>query len=259
MLLQKKGFPQDDELVLCTVTKVQFHSIFVNLDEYGKSGMIHISEVSPGRIRNIRDFVREDKKIVCKVLRVNEERGHIDLSLRRVAETQKRLKLDEIKQEQKAEKILEFIAKDLNIPLKKLFEDISDNVLKKYHSLYDFFQRVVSDNGTINDAGLDEKTAKALDEAIKLRIKEANVEVEDKLKLTSYASNGIEVIKEALSKASEGGNKNISTRYLGGGLYRLAASAKTYKEAEKIMEKASRNVLEYLEENDGTGEFVKAQ
>ncbi|MEK6948847.1 MAG: S1 RNA-binding domain-containing protein, partial [Nanoarchaeota archaeon] len=59
MLLQKKGFPQEDELVLCTVTKVEFHSVFVTLDEYGKGGMIHISEVSPGRIRNIRDFVRE--------------------------------------------------------------------------------------------------------------------------------------------------------------------------------------------------------
>ena len=84
MLLKKEGFPEEDELVMCTVTQVQFHSVFVTLDEYDKGGMIHISEVSPGRIRNIRDFVREGKKIVCKVLRVNEEKGHIDLSLRRV-------------------------------------------------------------------------------------------------------------------------------------------------------------------------------
>ncbi len=259
MLLQKKGFPEEDELVLCTVTMVQFHSVFVNLDEYGKSGMIHISEVSPGRIRNIRDFVREDKKVVCKVLRVHEDRGHIDLSLRRVAETQKRLKLDEIKQEQKAEKILEFVAKYLNIPLKKLFEDVSNNVLNKYISLYEFFQKVASDSSAINDAGLDEKTAKALEEAIKLRIKEVNVEIEGKLKLTSYAPDGVEVIKGALSKARENDDKSINIRYLGGGLYRIAANAKTYKEAEKIMKKASENVLEYLEENDGKGEFVKAQ
>ena len=110
MLLKKEDFPEEDELVMCTVTKVQFHSVFVRLDEYDKSGMIHISEVSPGRIRNIRDFVKESKKIVCKVLGITKEKGHIDLSLRRVTETQKRNKVDEIKQQQKAEKILEFVS-----------------------------------------------------------------------------------------------------------------------------------------------------
>lgn len=260
MLLQKKGFPQEDEFVLCTVTKVQFHSIFVNLDEYGKSGMIHISEVSPGRIRNIRDFVKEDKKVVCKVLRVNEEKGHIDLSLRRVAETQKRLKLDEIKQEQKAEKILEFVAKDLNITLKKLFEDAIEIAFKKYSSLYEFFQQVAADSSAIKDTGLDPKVSKALEEAIKLRIKEANVQVEEKLKLISYAPDGVEIVKRALSQAQEmDQNGNISIIYLGGGVYRVAVNAKNYKEAEKIMEKASETIFEYLRKNDGKGELVKVQ
>ena len=142
MLLKKKGFPEDDELVLCTITKVQFHSVFANIDEYGKGGMIHISEVSPGRIRNIRDYVKEGKKVVCKVLRIDEEKGHIDLSLRRVTETQRRKKVDEMKQEQKAEKILEFVAKDTKLDTKKLFVDISANISKKYASLYEFFQQV---------------------------------------------------------------------------------------------------------------------
>ena len=75
MLFKKQDFPEEGDLVLCTVTSVQFHSVFVDMDEYGKGGMIHISEVSPGRIRNIRDFVKEGKKIVCKVLRINQEKG----------------------------------------------------------------------------------------------------------------------------------------------------------------------------------------
>ena len=144
MLLTKKGFPEEDELVMCTVTKVQFHSVFVNLDEYGESGMIHISEVSPGRIRNIRDFVKEGKKVVCKVLRVNEDKGHIDLSLRRVTETQRRTKVDEIKQQQKAEKILEFVAKDLNLDTKKLLEEITENISKKYNSPFMLHIKIVA-------------------------------------------------------------------------------------------------------------------
>jgi len=259
MLLQKKGFPEEDELVMCTVTKVQFHSVFTSMDEYGKSGMIHISEVSPGRIRNIRDFVKEGKKIVCKVLRINMERGHIDLSLRRVTETQKRKKVDEIKQEQKAEKILEFISKDLKVDVKKLFIDVSDNISKKYDSLYDFFQQVVADSNAIKDAGVDAKTGKKLEEAIKSRIKEVKVKIESKLKLTSFAADGVEVVKEALKRAEEVGKEDILIKYLGAGSYNVTVNCKDYKEAEKILETASEKALEYIRKNDGEGELIRVK
>jgi len=257
MLLQKKGFPEEDELVLCTITKVQFHSVFSILDEYDKSGMIHISEVSPGRIRNIRDFVKEGKKVVCKVLRINEERGHIDLSLRRVTETQKRNKINEIKQEQKAEKIIEYVAKDLNEPVKKLFDDIINNISKKYNSLYEFFQQVVSNNDAIKDSGLDVKTTKRLEEAIKSRIKEAGVKVEGKLKLESYALDGVGLVKETLKIMEKIGNDNISIKYLGAGTYNISVKAKDYKEAERILEEASEMGLEHIRKNDGEGEFMR--
>ena len=59
MLFKKKGIPEDSELVLCTVTKIYPHCVFLSLDEYEhKSGMAHISEISPGRIRNIGDYVK---------------------------------------------------------------------------------------------------------------------------------------------------------------------------------------------------------
>ena len=103
MLYHKDGFPEENEAVMCTVTSVQYNSVFCTLDEYGKSGMIHISEVAPGRIRNIRDYVIEGKKVVCKVLRTDLERGHIDLSLRRVSEGQRRNLNMLLKQEQQAE------------------------------------------------------------------------------------------------------------------------------------------------------------
>lgn len=259
MLLTKKGFPEEDELVMCTVTKVQFHSVFASLDEYGKSGMIHISEVSPGRIRNIRDFVKEGKKVVCKVLRVNEDKGYIDLSLRRVTETQRRSKVDEIKQQQKAEKILEFVAKDLNLDTKKLLEGITENISKKYTSLYEFFQQIAGDNDAIKDAGVDARTTKNLEEAIKSRIKETGVKVEGKLKLTSFAADGVGIIKEALNKAMKVSKEGISIKYLGAGSYNLAVNAKDYKEAEKLLKEASEKALEYVNKNDGQGDFVRAE
>ena len=259
MLLQKGGFPEEDELVMCTITKVQFHSVFANLDEYGKSGMIHISEVSPGRIRNIRDFVKEGKKVVCKILRIDTDKGHIDLSLRRVTETQRRSKIDEIKQEQKAEKILEFVAKDVKIDVKKLFEELSENISKKYASLYEFFQQIVTDNNAIKDANIDAKIAKNLEEAVKSRIKAVIVRIEGKLKLTSYASNGVDIVKEALKKAEESAKENVSIKYLGAGSYNLVVNAGYYKEAEKILKDSTESALDYVRKNEGEGEFIRVE
>src|SRR3990167_5178204 len=115
MLFKKQGFPEEGDLILCTVTSVQFHSVFVDLDEYGRNGMIHISEVAPGRIRNIRDYVKENKKVVCKVLKINREKGYIDISLRRVNEKEKKRKIEEMKREQLAEKIAEQAAAKLGL------------------------------------------------------------------------------------------------------------------------------------------------
>ena len=259
MLLKKEGYPEEDELVICTITKVQFHSVFAKIDEYDKSGMIHISEVSPGRIRNIRDFVKEGKKVICKVLRISTEKGHIDLSLRRVTETQKRSKVNEIKQQQKAEKIIEFIAKDLKQDTSKLFHSINEDVLKKHDSLYEFFQNVVVDSSVLNDINVDTKTLKKLEEAIKSRIKEASVKIEGKLKLLSYAYNGIDIVKEALKAAEEKGQGKVTIKYLGAGSYNVRVNAKDYKEAEKLIKEVTEEAIGYVEKNEGNGEFIRME
>ena len=56
MIFKKNNYPENNELIVCTVKKVLPHSVFCNLDEYNHEGMIHISEVAPGRIRNMPDF-----------------------------------------------------------------------------------------------------------------------------------------------------------------------------------------------------------
>ncbi|MBW2974859.1 translation initiation factor IF-2 subunit alpha [Candidatus Woesearchaeota archaeon] len=256
MLLKKEGFPEEDEFVLCTTTSIFHHGVFVNLDEYGKGGMIHISEVSPGRIRNIRDFVREGKKIVCKVLRINEEKGHIDLSLRRVNERQKKEKINEIKQEQKAEKIIEFVARKLGTDVKKLYDEISPKIFKKYSLVHHCFEDVARENMSLEKFVQDEKTAALLTESIKERMKPVEVFIGGELKLHSYSENGVEIIKTALSKGLE--KPDVTIMYEGAGRYKIRAKAGEYKDAEKILEKSTTAILKFLEKNGGEGQFIRS-
>ena len=68
------------DIVLCTVERIEKTIVFVKIEDENKDleGSIIMSEVAPGRIRNIRNYVVPKKKIVCKVLRISGNR--IDLS-----------------------------------------------------------------------------------------------------------------------------------------------------------------------------------
>ena len=257
MLLKKQDFPEEGDLVLCTVTSVQFHSVFVNIDEYGKLGLIHISEVSPGRIRNIRDFVKEGKKVVCKVLRINKEKGHIDLSLRRVNESEKRRKIEEIKKEQNAEKIIEIAAGKIGIKTEELYKEVSEKILENYGSLHEFFEEVSKNEKILENFDINKKYLKYIDETVKQRIKPSEVEIKGKLKITTYAPNGIDIIKESLKKAEEAGRDRISINYLGSGLYRLKVKAGDYKEAERLMKDATDNAIGYVAKHAGMAQFER--
>ena len=151
MLYKLKGFPEQDEIVLCKVTKIFPNSVFVDLLEYGKQGMVHISEVSPGRIRNLRDFVSENRQIICKVLSVNEEREHIDLSLRRVNSSQRKEKLEEVKQELKAENLIQMLSKKLGQPIEKIYQKVAEKVLKDYSYLYLCFRDVAAEEASLEE------------------------------------------------------------------------------------------------------------
>ncbi len=253
MFYRKRGLPQEGEIVLCTVTSIKHHSVFVYLDVYRIDGLIHISEVSAGRIRNIRDYVKEGKKVVCKVLRVKQQRKQVDLSLRRVTDTQRREKVSEIKQEQKAEKIIEHVAHVMEEEPKKVYKEVYGKIRESYMTLHEFFQDVVDDETTIEEFEIHEKVAPHLEEAIRKRIKPTEVTIKGILKLSSYDENGVEKIKTAVRKADV---KGVEIKYLGGGNYDLIVTAPDYKSAESIIKDASTNAIEHVSDN-GFGEFKR--
>ncbi len=239
------GFPEEDELVLCTITNIQPHSVFAQLDDFDKSGMIHISEISPGRIRNIRDFVSEGKKVVCKILRVNHEKGHIDLSLRRVTEVQKRQKQEQIKQEQKAEKIVESLAQQLKKPLNALYQEITEVLLKKYVYLFEAFSDVVENKTPLQQLGLKKEIAEPLTRLVLEKIKPKSVQIAGEACIQSYAENGVELVKNALVEAQKT-SAQLAVKYEGGGKYHFLVVAPDYKHAEKILTSATDILSRHL-------------
>ena len=137
----REEFPEEGELVVSTVRNVKTFGAFVSLDVYGgKEGFIHITEVASGWIKYIRDYVREGQKIVCKVLRVDPAKGHVDLSLKRVNEHQRREAIQRWKNEQKAEKLLSIVGEKLKIPAEDCQEKFGYDLVEKFGTLYKAFE-----------------------------------------------------------------------------------------------------------------------
>ena len=257
MFFSKHGFPDESELVTCTVTGIQYNSVFVKLDEYNMQGMIHISEISPGRIRNIRDYVKIGKVIVCVVLRVNRERGHIDLSLRRVNMGQRRKKLEQMKLEQKAEKIVEFVAKSEKTDFKQLYNKIMVAIADEYESLAEYFEDFIADRAKLEKTALPKKTLTLLEEIIRQRIKLPVVGINGVFTINAFEADGIDNIKIALKKVVSIDKDNIKLTYLGAGRYELNIIAPDYKKAEDILARSKDIIEETLGKLKGTIKFER--
>jgi len=208
------------DLVLCTVDRIIGTVVFVKIDGNGE-GSILISEIAPGRIRNLRDYVVPKKRIVCKVLRISGDR--IDLSLRRVTQKEKKEVLEQDKQEKSYISILKKI---LGEQAEKIIEKIN-----KQEKIYDFIEKSRDDSTELENI-IGKNESKKLLEIIKTQ-KHKSIAVKKEFSLSSTKPNGIELIKKTLGEI-----KNIEIKYISAGKYSMKIEGKDPKIADNQLKEA---------------------
>jgi len=218
---------QEGDLVLCTVIQIVKTTVFVKIENNGE-GTIVTSEIAPGRIRNLRDYVIPGKRIVCKVLKIGNE-GNIYLSLRRVSPKEHKEVMEIHEKERNSLSILRSV-------LKEKAEEVSEKI-KKSSSLNDFLQNCKTNPKELEKYMLKEdadKVCKILQDK-----KEKKVEIKKEFKLSSKKPDGIKIIKETLAVCQ--GNCEIS--YLAAGRYVIKMKSQDYKKANQ----ETNSVLEKIE------------
>ncbi len=203
------------DTVLCTVDRIVGTTVFVHLDNHGVEGSIVVSEISPGRIRNLRDFVVPKKKIVCKVLRTSK--GNVELSLRRVTLKEKNEVMNAYKQERRYKSILKSVlGNDTNKFLLNL-KDIS---------LSEFMSEAKSNPNVLNKY-LDKSKSEKISEILgKDKTKKSIVKKEISLKSTN--PQGLNDIKSLFESVQ----KNVEVLYISGGKYTLKVESSDLKKAD---------------------------
>ncbi len=205
---------EEGDIVLCTVDRVVGTVVFVKIEGDGE-GSIIFSEIAPGRIRNIRDYVVPMKKIVCKILRLNKNNMH--LSLRRVTQKERKERLDAFKQEKSYISMLKSILKE---KADKVLEEI-----QKKENIYDFFQEA-KENPKNLEKLVGKKDLEKILEILNAQ-KQKKILVKKELSLTTKNPNGLTQIKEIL-----GNLKAIKVKYISAGNYTLEIESEDPKKAD---------------------------
>lgn len=254
-----KELPEKGELVVCTVTKAKGFGAFVKLEEYpNKRGFIHIKEVASGWVKNIREYVREGQRIVCKVMDVDPSKGYVDLSLKRVNEHQKREKIQQWKNEQKAGKLLEMVGERIGKSLEECYEEFGYELIKKFGTLYTAFEETARDEKVLEEEGFEGDWVKHFIAIAKENIIIPYVEIKGYVEMSCDASDGIKYIREALKKIEEKKDEvEITVKYVSAPLYRVEVKAPDYKTAEKELKEKVTKAIEYIEKHNGRGKFIR--
>lgn len=85
--MYESRYPEVDMAVMIQVKTIADMGAYVSLLEYNNiEGMILFSELSRRRIRSVSSLIKVGRQEPVMVLRVDKEKGYIDLSKRRVSE-----------------------------------------------------------------------------------------------------------------------------------------------------------------------------
>jgi translation initiation factor 2 alpha subunit (eIF-2alpha) len=209
-----------EDIVLCTVEKIESNTVFVNVDEENRKGTIVISEIAPGRIRNIRDFVVPNKKIACKVLRIFPD--HLDLSLRRVSTKEKTEILNKYQLEQTSKSAL-----------RQILKEKAEQVISKIQGNFKLISEFII-NARENSKLIEEYIPKEFQDSIKKMIqkKKKEVEVKKTIELKCFDEpDGLVRIKKILLK-----KEDAEVNYISAGKFSLSVKAEDYKKANQILD-----------------------
>ncbi|WP_266076107.1 translation initiation factor IF-2 subunit alpha [Haladaptatus caseinilyticus] len=257
--MKYSGWPEPGELVVGKVDEIEDFGVFIDLEEYeDKRGLVHVSEVASGWIKNVRDHVTVGQTVVCKVFDVDESSQQIDLSIKDVNEHQHSDKIQDWKNEQKADKWMSLAFGEGMTD--EQYTQIANELYSEFGSIYDGFeQAAIHGSEALENTELSDEEIDSLVETARENVSVPYVNVTGYVDLRSPGKNGVDGIKEAL-KAAEGNGDipdevELDVTYVGAPEYRIKVRAPNYKTAEAQLEESVTRAKVAMDDVGGTADF----
>ncbi len=221
------------------------YGAFCILPEYNNlEAFLHVSEVAPRWIKNIHEFISEGQRYVVKVHHIDREKNQVDVSIKRVSEEEKKLKLELMQNEKRGAKLLE-----LSVEAAKAGVDAPTarkEIEAHFDDVYSCFKEVsLKGEDALKKVDLPKPLKAKIVEIAQKSIKKPVVEVHAIVTLVCYNPEGISSIRSALKVEDE-----VSVHYLGAPRYKISLSAPDYKSGEKRLLAVLEHIKTYSQKNN---------
>lgn len=247
-----KDRPEEGDLVVITVTDVDKNSAYAELDEYeGVKGLIHISEVSRSWVQDISKEMEEGEKTVAQVIEADDD--PVDLSIKRVNDTQKKEAMSRWNKEKKADKFVEELSEILGEDTEELYEKVVFPMQKEFGSSFRGFEIAVGEEDRLEEL-FDEEVVEAIQEVSRENINLKQEKLEGELEVEFRQGDGAERIREVFKELEDG----VEVKYVSAPTYSITAWGRNSRLAKKRMDEAVEVLREKVEEKTGKFEFSRA-
>ena len=196
-------YPEIESVVMVNVRNIADMGAYVSLLEYNNiEGMILLSELSRRRIRSIHKLIRVNRNEVVMVLRVDKEKGYIDLSKRRVSPEDIAACEDRFNKAKAVHGVLRHLAERRKYYLEDLYEKIGWPLYRKFGHAYDAFKLAISEDKNSGDPFADLEVPQDLKDDLKAyilrRLAPQPIKIRSDIEVSCFTYEGIDAIQEAL-------------------------------------------------------------
>jgi translation initiation factor 2 subunit 1 len=172
--------------------------------------MILLSELSRRRIRSINKLIRVGRTEIVVVMRVDQEKGYIDLSKRRVS-PEDIAKCEEKYNKSKAvHSIMRHVSETCKIRLEDLYNKFGWDLYTRFGHAYYAFKLMITDaDKVLAPYELPEEVKETLLSNISRRLTPQPIKLRADLEVTCFSYEGIDAIKESLKAGEAVGSEEM--------------------------------------------------
>jgi len=252
-------YPEVESLVMVNVRHIADMGAYVSLLEYNNiEGMILLSELSRRRIRSIHKLIRVNRQEVVLVLRVDRDKGYIDLSKRRVAPEDIIKCEDRYNKAKHVHAVLRHIAESRKLYLEDLYEKVGWPLYRKYGHAYDAFKLALQvDDGLeedpFNSVDIPEDLKDDIKTYIRRKLAPQPVKIRSDIEVSCFTYEGIDAIREALfaGMALSTGSTQIKIKLIAPPIYVLSCMTLEKELGIDLLSKAIDTIRDRITEKGG--------
>lgn len=272
--MYESRYPDVDMAVMIQVKTIADMGAYVSLLEYNNiEGMILFSELSRRRIRSISSLIKVGRTEPVMVLRVDRERGYIDLSKRRVSDEDKEACEERYNKSKLVHSIMRHVAETVGVDLEELYVNIGWPLYKKHGHAFEAFKIVVTDPDSVFDAltrevketgpdgvevtkvvpAVSEELKDAFLKDIRRRMTPQPMKIRADIELKCFQFDGVLHIKEAMKKAEAVGTDDcpVKIKLVAPPLYVLTTHTHYKEKGIVTLNKAIEACITAIEEHKG--------